>query len=67
MARMTQKKLFDTIEFFFSDQSYYIPTEPTVIKLKEWWDYYVNKEHKNDWNSFEIFCSTVLFIKERLQ
>ena len=64
---MTKNKLFDTIEFYFSEKSYYIPADPTVPKLKEWWDYYVNKEYKEDFESFKIFCGTVLFIKERLQ
>jgi len=67
MAPMTQNKLFDTVEFFFSEKSYYIPSEPTVVKLKEWWDYYVNKEHKDDFESFKMFCAIVLFIKTRLQ
>jgi len=67
MAHMTQKKLFDTIEFFFSEKSYYIPSELSITKLKEWWDYYVNTEYKHDIEAFKIFCGTVLFIKTRLQ
>lgn len=67
MERMTQSKLFDTVEFFFSEESYYIPDKPTVLKLKEWWDYYVNKEYKNDLESFMMFCAIVLFIKNRLE
>ena len=67
MASMTQKQLFDTIEFFFSEKSYYSPRELTVVKLKEWWDYYVNAEYKDDIEAFKMFCGTVLFIKTRLQ
>ena len=67
MTRMTQEKLFDTIEFFFSEESYYTPSELKVAKLKEWWDYYVNKEYQDDFKSFEMFCATVLFIRKRLQ
>ncbi len=66
MEKMTQNKLFDTIEFFFSGESYYTPDEITVLKLKEWWDFYVNEKNKNDLEAFKMFYATVLFIKTRL-